>query len=147
MSASASTGRPAASAASKPWTTASLTMLVIQNRVPDRLSPAALNTGAFSASSEHALATRCADCASHAGHSRGSLGHTAISLGNCVGSVIRRSMISATQFWVWPTCSTRSAMVQSGAVGTVVSGPAADADSARRRVCSMMARRATSAFR
>ncbi len=121
-------------------------MLDIQNRVPDRPSAAGLNTGASSASSEHALATRCADSDSHACHSPGSVGSTAISVGSCVGSVMRRSMISATQCWVWPTCSTRSVTVHSGAVGTAASGPAAAADSASRRVCSTIARRARSAF-
>jgi hypothetical protein len=121
-------------------------VLDIQNRAPDRSSPAALNTGASSASSEHALATRCADSDSHACHSRGSAGSAAISVGSCVGSVMRRSMISATQFWVWPTCATRSVTVHFGAVGTAASGPAAAADSASRRVCSTIARRAVSAF-
>src|SRR3954452_12227379 len=37
-------------------------------------------------------------------------------------------------------------MVYPGAVGTAASGPAAAADSARRRVCSTIARRARSAF-
>ena len=144
MSASMSAGRSAALAASKPWTTASLRTLDIQNRVPGRSSPAALNTGASSASSEHALATRCADADSHPCHWRGPVGSTAISVGSCVGSVMRRSMISATQCWVWPTCSTRSVMVHSGVVDTAASGPAAAADSARRRVCSTIARRACS---
>uniref|UniRef100_UPI003F498A6D hypothetical protein n=1 Tax=Actinomadura sp. CA-154981 TaxID=3240037 RepID=UPI003F498A6D len=45
-SGSTSDGRFAAVAASKPWTTASLSMLDIQNRPPDLWSPEALNTGA-----------------------------------------------------------------------------------------------------
>ena len=77
-----SAGRFAALAASKPWTTDSLSMLVIQNCAPDRSSPAALNTAASSASSEHASATRCADSDSHACHSPGSAGSTAISVGS-----------------------------------------------------------------
>src|SRR3954447_1110463 len=59
---------------------------------------------------------------------------------------MRCSMISATQCWVWPTCSTRSVMVHSAVVGTATSGPAAAAASARRRVYSTIARRACSAF-
>jgi hypothetical protein len=85
---------------STPWRTDSFRTLDIQNCVPVRSSPAAFHTGASSASSEHALATRFADSESHAGHSRGSLGRTAISVGSWVGSVMRRSMIAATQCWV-----------------------------------------------
>ena len=138
-SASTTAGRCAALAASKPWTTVSLRTLDSQNCAPDRSSPAALNTGASNASSENALATRCADSDSHAGHSPGSAGSTAISVGSCAGSAMRRSMISATQCWVSPTCLTRSVTVHSGVVGTTVSGPAAAADSAIRRVCSTIA--------
>jgi len=65
----------------------------IQNRVPDRSSPAALNTGASSASSEHALATRCADSDSHACHSPDQQAARPFPWQLC-GSVMRRSMIS-----------------------------------------------------